>query len=67
MIQKSFPATDHQDPTQKLILDHGFNLISRDGMKGFTVESLAEELTMSKKTIYKYFPTKEALLRAIFG
>lgn len=62
----SFPVVAAQDPTQDLILDHAFDLFTREGMKGFTVESLAKELTMSKKTIYKYFPSKEVLLKGMF-
>jgi AcrR family transcriptional regulator len=37
----------------------------RTGVKSFTVESLAGRLGMSKKTIYKYFPSKENLVRKI--
>ena len=34
-------------------------------MRAFTVENLASCLCMSKKTIYKFFPTKEALIDKI--
>ncbi|NQT63669.1 MAG: TetR/AcrR family transcriptional regulator [Candidatus Marinimicrobia bacterium] len=47
-------------------MEHGLNLIFRDGVKGFTVETLAKDLAMSKKTIYKFFPSKEVLLGRIF-
>ena len=47
------------------ILEEGFNTIMRTGVKSFTVESLAARLGMSKKTIYKYFPSKENLVRKI--
>jgi len=50
---------------EKHILEEGFKAISQAGAKSFTVESLAERLGMSKKTIYKYFPTKEKLIRKI--
>ena len=47
------------------ILEEGVNTIMRTGVKSFTVESLAGRLGMSKKTIYKYFPSKENLVRKI--
>ncbi|MCH7613960.1 MAG: TetR/AcrR family transcriptional regulator [Candidatus Marinimicrobia bacterium] len=47
------------------ILEEGFEAMTRSGVKSFTVESLAGRLGMSKKTIYKYFPTKEKLIRKI--
>lgn len=36
-----------------------------EGLK-FSVDILAERLKISKKTVYKYFPTKEDLARAIY-
>lgn len=50
---------------EKQILEEGFESITQTGVKSFTVESLASRLGMSKKTIYKYFPTKEKLIRKI--
>ncbi len=52
---------------KNLILEQGFNKFSKEGVRFFTVESLAANLGMSKKTIYKYFPTKEILLEKIVG
>jgi AcrR family transcriptional regulator len=52
--------------TQELIiLNHGFDRLIADGVRAFTVENLAGCLCMSKKTIYKFFPTKEALIDKI--
>ncbi|NHZ87236.1 MAG: TetR family transcriptional regulator [Planctomycetia bacterium] len=50
---------------EKHILEEGLDAITQSGVKSFTVESLAGRLGMSKKTIYKYFPTKEKLIRKI--
>ncbi len=66
MTQKTFPSVQPHHTQEKPILEHGFELFARDGVKGFTVESLAKDLVMSKKTIYKFFPTKEILLQKIF-
>jgi len=52
--------------TQKpIILNYGFELLMNDGVRSFTVENLANCLCMSKKTIYKFFPTKETLIDKI--
>ena len=54
-------------PNQQLnqILEEGFESVAETGVRAFTVESLAKRLAMSKKTIYKFFPTKEKLIRSI--
>src|SRR5262245_50561362 len=35
------------------------------GFRGVTMDDLAEELGMSKKTLYAHFPSKTALLQAV--
>jgi|TARA_Y100000294_G_C8432068_1_gene287256 AcrR family transcriptional regulator len=47
------------------ILEGGFDSVSRTGVRAFTVDALSRRLAMSKKTIYKFFPTKEKLIRSI--
>ncbi len=54
------------DPKEK-ILTQGFDTIIEEGVRFFTVESLAAKLGMSKKTIYKFFPTKEILIEKVVG
>ena len=39
--------------------------LRQNGLR-FSVDSLAENLRISKKTVYKYFPSKEALALAIY-
>ena len=48
-----------------IILNEGFRSVVTNGIKSFTVESLASGLSMSKKTIYQYFPKKEILIKKI--
>ena len=50
---------------KNIILKEGDNLIVDEGIKSFTVENLASRLFMSKKTIFQYFSTKEALIKGI--
>ena len=53
------------DKTEKIILNEGFNSVIRNGIRSFTVERLASSLSMSKKTIYSFFPKKEVLIKKI--
>ncbi|MGN0732921.1 MAG: TetR/AcrR family transcriptional regulator [Emergencia sp.] len=39
--------------------------LRQEGLR-FSVDTLARKLNVSKKTIYKYFPTKEALALALY-
>lgn len=57
---------DKDNRSKEQILEQGFETITQDGIRFFTVESLAAQLGMSKKTIYKYFPSKEILIEKIF-
>jgi len=56
---------DKNNRSKEQILEQGFETITQDGLRFFTVESLAAHLGMSKKTIYKYFPSKEILIEKI--
>jgi len=47
------------------ILSEGFESVADGGVRAFTVDALSKRLAMSKKTIYKFFPTKENLITAI--
>ena len=47
--------------TKTKILEATISLFNRQGLK-FTMDDLARELGMSKKTIYAYFPEKKTLL-----
>lgn len=47
---------------EEQILEESFNAMTRNGVRAFTIDSLSQNLGMSKKTIYKFFPTKEILV-----
>lgn len=51
-------------PAKQRILDLSFNAFNQKGFQAVTMDSVAKELKMSKKTIYKYFGSKEELLEA---
>jgi AcrR family transcriptional regulator len=56
---------DKNEQSKEHILEQGFETLIRDGIKFFTVEALAARLGMSKKTIYKFFPSKEIIIEKI--
>ncbi len=47
------------------IIEESITNLQQEGLR-FSVDTLAERLKVSKKTIYKYFPTKEVLAYAIY-
>ena len=57
---------DNINQSKKIILEKAFESFTREGPRNFTVECLATNLGMSKKTIYKYFPSKDILIEKIF-
>lgn len=50
---------------QEKIIDTGEEKFFKDGFYKTTMNEIASELRMSKKTIYKFFPSKEDLIFAI--
>lgn len=48
------------------ILDAVARLIERYGLKKFTVDEVAAELRISKKTLYQYFSGKDEMIREYF-
>lgn len=50
---------------ERIILE-AIESLRREGLK-FSVDTLSEKLNISKKTVYKYFPDKEALAREIYN
>lgn len=47
------------------ILETARERFFRDGITKVTVDEIADELGISKKTLYKFFPSKEELLRSV--
>jgi AcrR family transcriptional regulator len=51
--------------TRQAILDRGFDLASRAGLRGVTIGALAEALGLSKSGLFAHFKSKEALDTAL--
>lgn len=47
---------------QAHLFSRGWELLVTDGVRSFTVENLAADMGISKKTIYQVVPSKEALI-----
>lgn len=52
-------------PMKNLIIEKSIENLRKEGLK-FSVDDLAAQLAISKKTIYKYFPDKESLAFAMY-
>ena len=50
---------------QNKIIEHTEEKFFRDGFYKTTMDEIATELRMSKKTIYKFFPSKDDLIHSI--
>lgn len=50
---------------QEKIIQHTEEKFFRDGFYKTTMDEIASEMRISKKTIYKYFPSKDDLVKAI--
>lgn len=47
------------------IIESSIEALKKDGLK-FSVDTLADSLKISKKTVYKFFPDKETLALALY-
>lgn len=47
------------------LIEESIRCLQQEGLR-FSVDSLAKRLKISKKTIYQYFPSKEALAYALY-
>lgn len=59
------PETKLDEDVKKRILDEARTLFFRYGFSKVTMDEAAEALGMSKKTLYRYFPSKEELLQEV--
>ena len=51
---------------KEAILDTAAQMIQRYGLKKFTIDEIAAELKISKKTIYQHYHSKDDIVRAYF-
>ncbi len=66
MKQETFPLGDKEIPLKlQPVIEHARCQIMQNGVRNFTIEKLASDLKISKKTIYKHFSTKEEFVEKV--
>jgi AcrR family transcriptional regulator len=58
-------ATTKGERTRAAILDAGFHIVSKAGLEGLTIGTLAEATGMSKSGLFAHFGSREELLIAV--
>src|ERR1041384_8172453 len=64
---KSSPRSRKRDPSRQRIVDAARAHFFSHGFRSVTMDDLAEELGISKKTLYAHFPGKFDLLEAVLA
>jgi AcrR family transcriptional regulator len=59
------PLQSRSQHTVNTILDAATRILERDGLAGFTTNSVAERAGVSIGSLYQYFPNKDALIVAL--
>ena len=65
--RKRFPRSRRRDPIRQRIVDAARAHFFNHGFRSVTMDDLAEELGVSKKTLYAHFPGKFDLLEAVLA
>jgi AcrR family transcriptional regulator len=65
--QKSRKKTRTADPARQRIVETARTHFLSHGFRRVTMDDLAVELAISKKTLYRYFPSKTALLEDVLA
>ena len=65
--RKRFPRSRRRDPNRQRIIDAARAHFFNHGFRSVTMDDLAEELGVSKKTLYAHFPGKFDLLEAVLA
>jgi AcrR family transcriptional regulator len=57
----------HRQVTQETILRATADIVAKRGFHAFTVQEVANRAGVSHRSVYRYFPTREALVDALYG
>jgi AcrR family transcriptional regulator len=66
-VGKAWPRSRKRDPTRQRVVDAARVHFFSHGFRSVTMDDLAEELGISKKTLYAHFPGKFDLLEAVLA
>jgi AcrR family transcriptional regulator len=56
---------DHEEIKRKTLMDRVLELFFREGVSSQTMEGIADNIGISKRTLYTYFPGKEILIATV--
>src|SRR2546425_920135 len=56
----------HKEATQEIILRAAADIVASRGIHAFTVQEVADRAGISHRSVYRYFPTREALVEGIY-
>lgn len=66
MTRNTFPGDTHEIPEKmRFVTESARQDILKNGISGFTIEKHTTKLRISKKTLYKYFPSRNAFIKAV--
>lgn len=66
MTRNTFPGGAHEIPEKmRFVTESARQDILKNGISGFTIEKHTTKLRISKKTLYKYFPSRNAFIKAV--
>lgn len=66
MNQPAKIRSSKADATIQKILQTSLRRVIEQGESGISMTEIAKELGLSRPTLYRYFPTREALLKGVF-
>jgi AcrR family transcriptional regulator len=56
-----------KDATREIILRAAADVVASRGIHAFTVQEVADRAGVSHRSVYRYFPTREALVEGLYG
>jgi AcrR family transcriptional regulator len=65
VVHEFVPHARRRDEKVEAILDAAMRLLAAEGLEGLTLQRVARELSLVTTALYRYFPSKDALLAAL--
>jgi AcrR family transcriptional regulator len=67
MVMAVSSTTTHAEKRREEILQAAVQLILESGLGNLTTRKVAQRMGLTEGTIYRYYPSKEDLLKGVFG
>lgn len=65
VVHEFVPHARRRDDKTEAVLDHAMKLIAHEGLEALTLARVAQSLGLVTTALYRYFPSKDALLAAL--